>query len=215
MNSLENILFSGIDTFVNEETEYENGAYIILRHNITDIHKIRQEFAKVYNLIYRQLKGTKAPTDSVKANTRVPLPKEIQNNIKERNPMMVSTMELTGKNDDTIISHHFVYGTHWHLKTEQAEKQFSSDIEKLFRNYLTSVNKEGNNFLIQPVGYKEEQMIDRNNEETITDYIRTIALPDSEYDLLEDEIPEDNLIVFFNKMRHPPSRYALYYSMVD
>lgn len=213
MNSLENLLFGDSTTIPAKVSEYVNGAYFMLRHNTTDIAKIKGEFSKIYHLIYQQFKGVKAPHDSVRSTTRVPVPKFIDSCVKQHQPLMVSTMELSGKNDNTIISHHYLYGTSWYLKNENDDDQFTEDIEKLLRNYMTTVNREGNNFLIQPVGNKDNQAIDRNNDQTISRYIRTVSLRDEIIDE-PDEETEDNLIIYFNKLRHPRSQYALFYSFI-
>lgn len=212
MNLLESLLFDDSTEEIVSTTSYKYGAYFMMRHNTSDVDVITNEFPRIFNNIFKSIENIVRP-QRLKTTPRVPLEKFVDESVRLHCPLMVSTLELqkTAKGD-VIISHHFVYGIHWYLKNDQDDSSFTSSIESACKS-LSTVNSSGNTFLIQPVGVNEDQAIDRNDDNTIISYIRHIDIIDTQPDIEDmDEMPEDNLIMMFNRLPHPPMRFALHYS---
>ena len=213
MNPLESILFDASTVEVVSNTSYKYGAYFMMRHNTADADVITNQLPKIYNNVFKSLNSNSHPTKT-KTTPRIPLEKNLVESIKLRAPMMISTLELqkTDKSE-TIISHHFVYGLHWHLMTDVDDQSFDTKLDEYTRR-LDTVDSNGNVFLLQPVGVDAEQALDRNNDETIISFMRYAEIIESQPDVEDlSELPQDNLIMMFNKLRHPSGiRYALHYS---
>ena len=215
MNTLEHLLFDASASQPVEDSQFTYGAYFMLRHNTTSPRPILDEIPEIYKKVFQEIKGVKVADTSFASSPRVPLDKHISVSVKKKNPVMVSTLELKQAHEkEVIVSHHFLYGTHWYLKTEKQDRLFSFNLNSMLRNYLTTVDRKGNNFLIQPVGSKEEQSIDRNTDDTISKFVRCMEIDDDVWDDPDSET-EDNLIMFFNKMLHPPMKFALIYSYTN
>lgn len=212
MNLIERLLFDDTSEVVVSTTEYKYGAYFMMRHNTSDVDVVTNELPRIYNNLFKSLDNIVRP-QRLKTTPRVPLDKFIVESINLHCPLMVSTLELKkSAKGDVIISHHFVYGLHWYLNNEQDDCCFTSSFESACKS-LSTVNSSGNTFLIQSVGLNEEQAIDRNSDVTINSYIRHIEIIDTQPNLEDlDDMPEDNLIMMFNKLPHPPMKFALHYS---
>ena len=213
MNLIESLLFDSTTEEVVSTTEYKNGAYFMMRHNASDADSITNDFPRIYNNLFKSLDNIVRP-QRLKTTPRVPLEKFVDESIKLHCPLMVSTLELqeTAKGD-VIISHHFVYGLHWYLRDVEADSAFAMALEAVSKN-LSTVSSSGNTFLIQPVGVNEDQAIDRNDDQSIKNFIRYIDIIDTQPDVMDvDDLPEDNLIMHFTKLRHPAGmKFALTYS---
>lgn len=213
MNALESLLFEGKKEY-NAETKYKHGAYLMLRHNTEDFTSILDEFDKVYELAYLQVKGTKLNSNRSKTSPRVPLPKHIKNSVKQKQPLMVSTIELhKSGNKEVFVSHHFIYGTHWSL-TSGTEKRFEEDLQVLLTNRLETVSADARCFLLQPVGLEDGQELDRVDDTTIDAYIRFMDIEVTFDGEEEEEDDRDTLLNFFNKLMKPQIKYGLIYSHI-
>lgn len=214
MNILESLLFDSLPVEPTKETEFQYGAYIMLRHNTSNAERILREFPKVYSNLFRSLACNTKPSKT-KTTPGIPLAKYLERSIKMHHPMMVSTLELQHTpSGDGVISHHFVYGTHWHLNSSGNDKAFEKQLSSYCTDGLTTISDSGKNFLLQPVGVKEDQIVDRNNDASIVDFIRYMDLLDTLPALTDDSVDEpDNIIIMMNKFLHPKGmRYALHYS---
>ena len=212
MNPLQSLLFDAPIVEVVSNTTYKYGAYFMIRHNTADADIITNELPRIYNNVFKSIDNIVRP-QRLKTTPRIPLVKFVDESINLHCPMMVSTLELqkTAKGN-CIISHHFVYGLHWYLQDTKADNTFSTALETSSKS-LSTVNEKGNTFLIQPVGVNEDQAIDRNDDKSISNFIRHIDVIETQPDLLDvDDIPEDNLIMYFSKLRHPSMQFALHYS---
>ncbi len=212
MNLIESLLCDDTSDVIVSTTEYKYGTYFMMRHNTSDVDAITNELPRIYNNLFKSLDNIVRP-QRLKTTPNIPLDKFVKESIKLHCPLMVSTLELKkSAKGDVIISHHFVYGLHWYLQDTKADANFSSTLETFCKS-LSTVSEKGNTFLIQSVGVNEEQAIDRNSDDTIISYIRHIKILDTQPDLEDlDDMPEDNLIMYFNKLPHPKMKYALHYS---
>lgn len=186
----------------------------MLRHNTSNTDEILREIPRIYGNVFRSIDGCTKP-HKTKTTPGIPLEKYLIESIKKHCPMMVSTLELqkTPK-QDVIISHHFVYGTHWHLNTDKDDQAFKSKLDANCKSILNTINDSSNNFLIQPVGIDDCQSIDRNDDSSIVSFIRFMDVLETLPELTDGELSdeEDNIILHFNKLIHPTMKYALHYS---
>lgn len=197
-----------LETFFAEQspvvrtTDYKYGTYITLRHSTSDANEVIQDIQKIYLLSYQLIKGIKITSSDTYTTPRVPVPSRIEKSIETRQPLMVSSLQQkTSKTGTVLFSHHYLYGGHWSINHE-SDVEYLNDLLAAIPNYIGTVSKSPKNILIQPVGIREEQELDRPNDESFYGYI-TNYVNDKE---------EDTLLTQMVKQSPTGLKFALHYS---
>lgn len=197
MNQLENLLYGGVSETSVTPSIYQHGCYFILKHDTNDEAAVRDQFKRIFSIAFHLIRGVKVVESSHSSTPRQPLEKDIRNSNKKHYPLMVSTIqEVNG----CLLSHHYVFGTHWSLNSEKDDR-FGADLKTALVNQVPTVSSNGKSFLIQPVG-GDDQQNDRPSQETILSYITNV------------DVEEENLIRYMRDICKQGMKFALYYDTV-
>lgn len=184
-------------------SQFQYGAYLIIRHNTLDKALVEDQFERIYRLIFTAIKEAKPLPSGIVNNKRMLQSKTMASIINYQMPVMASTLELKqSPTKSNIFSHHFVYGTHWSFTSSERDSQFGEDLDGSISRYIDTVPDTGNNVLVQPIGQNDVQANDRPTDCSIHRYFRSS----------QDNPGEDNLLNYMSSISIDKSGYPLTYT---
>lgn len=200
-----------LEQFLNEEnqvaaksTKFKYGTYITMRHNTNDVLSVVEEFNKIYLLSYHLVKGAKVSADQTYTTPRVPVESRVKKSMEQKLPIMISSLQVKAtETKQTIFSHHFLYGGQWSV-SYQDDYSYVNDLKSALPNYISTVTNNQSNILIQPIGLKDDQSLDRPTDKTFYDYITNYV----------NDREEDTLLTQMVKQSPTGQKFALYYSYI-
>lgn len=204
MNALEELLGIGTKSKVsNQPSDFYFGTYVILKHDVSKLEDIEEQYQRIYNVMFTVIMNARTQPNRIVTTKRSITKMSMSRIVNRKLPLMVSSVEEKVSGGKSFyFSHHYIYGTHWHLENDECDQDFISDIHNSITNYIPTVASTGKNILVQPVGIKESQESDRQGDETIHQFLRSTI----------DNRHEDNILNYFCNISPKRSDYPLTYS---
>jgi hypothetical protein len=140
--------------------------------------------------------------DLVISSPRCPVEMRVTECIKKQHPILISSVQRKERNGKTaLLSHHFFYGSKWR-DSSMNDDSFTAELAETLPRKLSTVRQARTNILVQAVGLKDEQHLDRPTDSSFYAYIKDIV----------NDREEDNLLTQMIKQSPTGLRFALHYT---
>ncbi len=196
-NPLEQLLYpSAIEQTTKAELNhhYENGMFISINNNKTDVAALIQQYPRQYQTLIHSICGRSISRKNIRHTTRLPSRELIADLVAEKKLLLVSGIHDYRRQDgrggskrnyDYQHTHLYVYGAHHYLPAngaglEAAEKKIRRNLQR----YTNTTNKRYCLIEVAPVGRGIYRYSDSVTPTNLYDYLLTASPEASKRTLL-------------------------------